>query len=129
LYASRIKISIFLFTLVTLMLIIGTIMYLIEGGNSDFTSIPKSLYWAIVTMTTVGYGDITPHTAVGQFLSGVVMILGYSIIAVPTGIVGFEMASSLRKAHNTQVCPHCAREGHDSDAVYCKYCGSLLNEQ
>jgi len=129
LYASRIKISIFLFTLVTLMLIIGTMMYLIEGENSDFTSIPKSLYWAIVTMTTVGYGDITPHTAVGQFLSGIVMILGYSIIAVPTGIVGFEMASSISKARNTQVCPHCAREGHDSDAVYCKYCGSLLNEQ
>ncbi|MBN2212816.1 MAG: ion transporter [Bacteroidales bacterium] len=128
LYASRIKISVFLFALVTLMLIIGTLMYLIEGENSDFTSIPKSIYWAIVTMTTVGYGDITPHTAVGQFLSGVVMILGYSIIAVPTGIVGFEMANSIKKAQNTQVCPNCAREGHDSDAVYCKYCGSLLNE-
>ncbi len=128
LYASRIKIGVFLFTLITLMLIIGTLMYLIEGENYGFTSIPKSIYWAIVTMTTVGYGDITPHTAVGQFLSGVVMILGYAIIAVPTGIVGLELANTMIKAQSTQVCPNCAREGHDHDAIYCKYCGFLLNE-
>ncbi len=127
-YASRIKISVFLFALMTLILIIGTLMYLIEGENYGFTSIPKSIYWAIVTMTTVGYGDITPHTALGQFLSGIVMILGYSIIAVPTGIVGVELANTIRKAQNTQVCPNCSKEGHDSDAIYCKYCGTMLNE-
>ena len=127
-YASRIKISVFLFALLTLILIIGTIMYLVEGENYGFTSIPKSIYWAIVTMTTVGYGDITPHTALGQFLSGIVMILGYSIIAVPTGIVGVELANSIRKAQNTQVCPNCTKEGHDTDAIHCKYCGAKLNE-
>jgi voltage-gated potassium channel len=128
LYESRIKISVFLFALITLMLIIGTFMYLVEGENYGFTSIPKSIYWAIVTMTTVGYGDITPHTALGQFLSGFVMILGYSIIAVPTGIVGLELANTIRKAQSTQVCPNCTREGHDHDAIYCKYCGTMLNE-
>lgn len=128
LHASRVKISVFLFAILTLVLIIGTTMYLIEGDQHGFTSIPKSIYWAIVTMTTVGYGDITPQTALGQFLSGLVMILGYSIIAVPTGIVSVELANSIRKSVNTQVCPGCTREGHDSDALYCKYCGTKLNE-
>jgi voltage-gated potassium channel len=130
--ASRNKIMVFLFTVTLMVTIIGSIMYLIEGGaeNTGFSSIPKSVYWAIVTMTTVGYGDITPQTAIGQFLSAIVMILGYAIIAVPTGIVTNEMLNSNRnvRSSNTQVCRYCAREGHADDATYCKYCGGRLNE-
>ncbi len=125
--ASRVKISVFLFMLLMLVLIIGTVMYLVEGEKNGFTSIPKSIYWAIVTMTTVGYGDITPQTSVGQLLSGIVMILGYSIIAVPTGIVSVEIANTIKKAQNTQVCQNCMKEGHDNDALYCKYCGTKLH--
>ncbi len=129
LQASRVKISVFLFVIFTLILVIGTVMYLIEGEKNGFTSIPKSIYWAIVTMTTVGYGDITPQTALGQFLSAIVMILGYSIIAVPTGIVSVELAGAIKDAVSTQTCPACLREGHDADAEFCKYCGARLNEQ
>ncbi|MBN2349307.1 MAG: ion transporter [Bacteroidales bacterium] len=127
--ASRIKISVFLFTIGTVIVIIGTLMYLIEGEASGFTSIPKSIYWAVVTLTTVGYGDITPQTAFGQFISSLVMILGYSIIAVPTGIVTAELAGNIKKSSNNQVCPKCLKEGHDEDAEYCKYCGSELNKE
>jgi voltage-gated potassium channel len=129
LIASRNKIGIFLFVVTILVIIIGSIMYLIEGGvNDGFSSIPRAVYWAIVTITTVGYGDITPITRIGQFLSAVVMILGYAIIAVPTGIVTSEMIGShRRKFNNTQVCRFCSREGHADDAVYCKYCGGRLN--
>ena len=125
--ASRVKISVFLFTIITVIIIIGTLMYLIEGEAGGFTSIPKSIYWAVVTLTTVGYGDITPQTAFGQFVSGLVMILGYSIIAVPTGIVTAELAGSIKRSSNNQVCPQCLKEGHDPDAAYCKYCGTRLN--
>jgi len=131
LVASRSKITVFLFVITILVVLIGSLMYLIEGGqNEGFTSIPKGVYWAIVTLTTVGYGDITPSSDVGQFLSAVVMILGYAIIAVPTGIVTNEMMQAANKPNrtNTQVCRFCAREGHDDDAVYCKYCGGRLNE-
>lgn len=132
LIASRNKIMVFLFTVTLLVVIIGSIMYLVEGGtNEGFSSIPRAVYWAIVTLTTVGYGDITPKTDVGQFLSAIVMILGYAIIAVPTGIVTNEMiANATGKARftNTQVCRYCTREGHADDAVYCKYCGGRLNE-
>ena len=130
LIASRNKITVFLFAVSLLVIIIGAVMYLVEGGsNSGFSSIPKAVYWAIVTLTTVGYGDITPQTSVGQFLSAVVMILGYAIIAVPTGIVTNEMIKNpFAKFTNTQVCRYCAREGHADDAVYCKYCGGRLNE-
>lgn len=130
---SRNKISVFLFAVTILVIIIGAVMYLIEGGrNEGFSSIPRAVYWAIVTLTTVGYGDITPQTNVGQFLSAVVMIIGYAIIAVPTGIVTNEMVSAGRKPAgakftNSQVCRYCAREGHADDAVYCKYCGGRLN--
>jgi voltage-gated potassium channel len=128
LIASRNKIAIFLFVVSILVIIIGSIMYLIEGGANDgFSSIPRAVYWAIVTITTVGYGDITPITRIGQFLSAVVMILGYAIIAVPTGIVTSEMIGGKSKFTNTQVCRFCAREGHADDAVYCKYCGGRLN--
>ena len=104
-------------------------MYFIEGGpNSGFTSIPRSIYWAIVTLTTVGYGDIAPATPLGQFLAAVVMILGYGVLAVPTGIVSAEIASSDAGNHepSTQACKACLSEGHDADAVYCKYCGEAL---
>lgn len=127
--ASRAKITVFLSFVLLLVMIIGSVMYVVEGGaNSNFSSIPKAIYWAIVTLTTVGYGDITPVTALGQFLSAAVMILGYAIIAVPTGIVSAEMVfQAQKKQPTTQVCPHCVREGHDVDAVYCKYCGGFLD--
>jgi len=99
-------------------------MYLIEGEANGFTSIPKSIYWTIVTMTTVGYGDLSPETTLGQILASVVMILGYGIIAVPTGIVTAEMAVSHRIIK--QSCTHCSAEGHDIDARYCKFCGYSL---
>ncbi|MFW5656216.1 MAG: ion transporter [Bacteroidota bacterium] len=124
--ASRVKISVFLFAVLTLILIIGTIMYLIEGAEHGFVSIPKSIYWAVVTLTTVGYGDITPQTALGQFLSAAVMILGYAIIAVPTGIVSMEISSAAKKQRNTQVCQTCLAKDHDNDARFCKHCGSPL---
>ena len=131
LIASRNKITVFLFAVTLLVILIGSVMYLVEGGtNTGFSSIPKSVYWAIVTLTTVGYGDITPQTSIGQFLSAVVMIMGYAIIAVPTGIVTNEMiGNSGAKFTNTQVCRYCTKEGHANDAVYCKYCGGRLNEE
>lgn len=126
--ASKHKIIIFLFTVLTAIIISGTAMYLIEGPEHGFTSIPRSIYWAIVTMTTVGYGDIAPQTEIGQAMASLIMILGYGIIAVPTGIVSSEMVQLKKKEKlSTQVCPHCLQEGHDSDAVFCKYCGSNLN--
>lgn len=124
--ASRNKIAVFLFTVLTMIVVIGTIMYVVEGPVNGFTSIPTSMYWAIVTMTTVGYGDISPQTPVGQLLASVVMIIGYSIIAVPTGIVTVEIAEASRKSITTQVCQECLKEGHDRDAVHCKYCGTKL---
>ncbi len=101
-------------------------MYLIEGETSGFTNIPVSIYWAIVTMTTVGYGDIAPATVPGRMLASIVMIIGYGIIAVPTGIVTVEMANVRRRPVTTQACPVCGRDGHDRDAKHCKYCGSML---
>lgn len=127
---SRTKIIVFLGTVLTVVLIIGSAMYLIEGqAGSGFTSIPRSIYWAIVTITTVGYGDIAPITPLGQFFSAILMILGYGVIAVPTGIVSVEIAQAQEKVDrklNTQSCPSCSREGHDTDAEYCKFCGSQL---
>lgn len=127
--ASRAKISVFMYAFVMMVIIIGTIMYLIEGEENGFTSIPRGIYWAIVTLTTVGYGDIAPHTPVGQFIASFVMILGYAIIAVPTGIVTSELAlTAKRKKITTQVCPNCLHEDHDTEAIYCKICGTQLNE-
>ncbi|PHN02846.1 ion transporter [Flavilitoribacter nigricans] len=127
--ASQVKISVFLMFVTLLVIIIGSVMYLVEGGEgSAFSSIPRSIYWAIVTLTTVGYGDITPATELGQFLSAVVMILGYAIIAVPTGIVSAEMVRDSRMEVSTQACRFCGAEGHASDADYCRKCGELLNE-
>jgi voltage-gated potassium channel len=128
--ASRAKITVFLTFVSLLVVIIGAVMYLIEGGQNDgFSSIPRGVYWAIVTLTTVGYGDITPQTNLGQFLSAIVMIMGYAIIAVPTGIVSAEFISGYqRRKLSTQACRYCSAEGHDPDAVFCKYCGEKLND-
>ncbi len=124
-HASRRKITVFLFTVLTLVVILGSLMYLIEGAENGFTSIPQSIYWAIVTLTTVGYGNIAPQTSLGQMLAAFVMILGYSIIAVPTGIVTVEL-SRVSNLETTRSCHECSAEGHDGDADYCKYCGSKL---
>jgi voltage-gated potassium channel len=123
--ASRRKITVVLGVIVTIVAIMGTTMYLVEGEEHGFTSIPTSMYWAVVTMTTVGYGDIAPKTPLGQFLAAVLMILGYAIIAVPTGIVSVEMARATHHVSN-QACPTCGAEGHDIDATHCKYCGAHL---
>jgi voltage-gated potassium channel len=126
LHQSKGKIGIFLYFIVIMVLIIGALMYVIEGDqNEAFDSIPTSIYWAIVTLTTVGYGDITPVTNIGKFISALVMILGYAVIAVPTGIVSASMINQARKV-NGQACPHCGREGHDNDARFCKHCGGDL---
>lgn len=120
------KIVVFLGTVLSLVVIVGTLMYLIEGEEHGFTSIPRSMYWAIVTMTTVGYGDIAPQTVLGQALAAAVMILGYSIIAVPTGIVSAELGKAGMRRISTQACSECSAEGHDVDAKHCKYCGAEL---
>ena len=120
------KIIVFLGVVMTVVLIVGALMYLIEGEESGFTSIPQAMYWAIVTMTTVGYGDISPQTILGKFLAAAVMILGYGIIAVPTGIVSVEMSAASRRPLTTQVCPSCASEEHEKGAKFCKDCGAKL---
>ena len=127
--ASRHKIIVFLVTVLTVVILAGTLMFLIEGKENGFVNIPTSIYWAIVTLTTVGYGDISPVTPLGQAVASIIMILGYGIIAIPTGIVTAEMAFQKRKEVTTEVCPHCLSEGHDKDAVYCKYCSGKLNEE
>lgn len=124
--SSRHKITVFMATVVMLVVIMGTVMYLVEGGENGFTSIPRSVYWAIVTLTTVGYGDIAPQTILGQTIASFVMILGYAIIAVPTGIV--TVALGKEKDRQAQViCPRCDETGHDGNAVHCKFCGEELN--
>ncbi len=124
--ASRYKIMVFLFAVLILVLIIGTVMYLIEGEDSGFTSIPAGIYWAIVTLTTVGFGDITPATNLGKFIASFVMIMGYGVIAVPTGIVTFEIASTAKSLKEKRECDECGHHSHDADANYCKSCGEKL---
>jgi voltage-gated potassium channel len=124
--ASLRKIAVFLCAVLTLVMIFGALMYVVEGAANGFTSIPRSIYWAIVTMTTVGYGDISPRTDLGQALAAFIMIIGYGIIAVPTGIVTVELSHAARRGVSTQACPECGRDGHDKDAGYCKYCGAAL---
>ena len=133
---SRRKITIFIFSVVTLVIVLGSLMYLIEGPEHGFDSIPRSVYWAIVTLTTVGYGDISPETNLGQFLASVIMILGYGIIAVPTGIVTAELTQQTTKQHEARAalasqirCPNCTRSGHAEDAAFCKYCGHSLRRR
>ncbi len=127
--ASKAKISVFLFFVVILCVILGTIMYMVEGEENGFTSIPRSVYWAIVTLTTVGYGDIAPNTPFGQFLASIIMILGYGIIAIPTGIVSSEMTKATTNDidMNTQSCPNCTSENHKDNAEFCYECGHKLN--
>ncbi|MBK3517417.1 ion transporter [Carboxylicivirga marina] len=127
LVTSRNKIGVFLFVVLILVTIMGTVMYIIENPyNESFRSIPESLYWAIVTLTTVGYGDIAPVTMLGKFVAGLIMITGYAIIAVPTGIVTSELVKESGRPLNTRVCPSCLEEGHDYEAAFCKYCGNKL---
>ena len=127
--ASLKKILVFFLFVVIMVICLGTVMFMVEGGQPDspFTDIPTSIYWAIVTMTTVGYGDITPVTPFGRFFSSVVMLLGYTIIAVPTGIVSASMVKASQNAAK-RVCPNCGRAGHDDNATHCKYCGGELDE-
>lgn len=124
--ASARKIFVFIFAVLSLVVILGSLMYLVEGPEHGFTSIPRGVYWAIVTLTTVGYGDISPETGPGQLLASAIMILGYGIIAVPTGIVSAELSRGTSSGLSTQACPSCSAEGHDRDASYCKVCGALL---
>jgi voltage-gated potassium channel len=125
--SSAKKISIFMLIVIAIVIILGSIMYIVESEESGFTSIPESIYWAIVTITTVGYGDMTPVTPTGKFIASVIMLIGYSIIAVPTGILTTEialMSRATKRGH--EACPGCGKEGHDDNAVFCKYCGEKL---
>ncbi|KEF42612.1 MAG: ion transporter [Cyanobium sp. CACIAM 14] len=145
LIAARRKITVFLLAMVTLVVLIGALMYVIEAGNDGFRSIPVGIYWACVTITTVGYGDVAPVTPLGRFMASLVMLIGYSILAVPTGILGAELGLAARRppaeavptagtatsspaemAAPQRICPSCRLEGHDSDARHCKHCGGLL---
>ena len=126
-YASRRKMIVFLFFILTLVTILGSIMYLIEGETNGFTSIPRSIYWAIVTITTVGYGDISPQTQLGQAFASLAMIIGYATIAIPTGIISAEYTTIKHKINN-MVCPGCSNENHEDDALFCKVCGTDIFE-
>lgn len=128
---ARRKIFIFMFTVLILVTIFGTLMFIIEGPSDGFNSIPRSMYWAIVTITTVGYGDISPHTPLGQALASLAMVCGYAIIAVPTGIIGAELLQEFkldgtRKYNNSKRCPECGLDSHANDASFCRMCGSKL---
>jgi len=125
--ASFRKISVFLFAMLSLVLIFGSLLYLIEGDEGGFTSIGISCYWAITTLTTVGYGDISPQTPLGRAVASLIMIMGYGVIAVPTGIVTAELVAPIRGDVSTQACPNCGAEKHSYDAIHCKYCGTELN--
>ena len=131
LLVSRHKIAVFLTTVVIVVLITSALMHIVEGnaGNHDFDSMPSAMYWAIITMTTVGYGDITPITSVGKAMTAVLVLVGYSMIIIPTGILTAGMAGYGRAAPTTRACPSCMAEGHDPDAVYCKRCGERLDPE
>lgn len=127
--ASSRKIAVFMLTITTLVTIFGSIMYLVESDNPQFSSIPKSVYWSIVTISTVGYGDISPQSVLGQMIASFVMVLGYAIIAVPTGIVTVELSNLIRPTLSDQVCAGCGKEGHDRNARFCKHCGEHLPDK
>ncbi len=123
------KILVFLFAILALVIIFGSLMYVVEGKEAGFTSIPKSIYWTIVTLTTVGYGDIAPQTPLGQMIAAFIMIMGYGIIAVPTGIYSAELVKTFKPDRiNNDACPDCGKTGHDYNADYCKYCGHVLDD-
>ena len=123
---TRHKILVFVFVVLCSVLIMGTLLYVIEGEESGFDNIPRSVYWAIVTMTTVGYGDIAPQTPLGQFIAAAAMVLGYGLIIIPTGLFAVELAQSTQEGVSTEHCTRCSLEGHDADARFCKRCGSRL---
>lgn len=123
---SRRKVLIFFSTVLVLSTVFGALMYFVEGPNNGFTSIPKSVYWTIVTITTVGYGDITPQTPLGQVIAAMAMLTGYSIIAIPTGILTAELAEEMQKDRVGRSCKNCNKSGHDRDAVHCKFCGARM---
>jgi voltage-gated potassium channel len=128
---ARRKIFIFMFAVFNLVIVFGTLMFIIEGPENGFNNIPTSIYWAIVTITTVGYGDIAPHTPLGQGIAALAMICGYAIIAVPTGIIGAELMQEFQmrdspSSHRKSECPHCQAKNHQTDATYCRLCGELL---
>ena len=125
---SRRKIIVFILSIVSVVVVLGAVMHIVEGPEHGFDSIPHSVYWAIVTMTTVGYGDISPQAPLGRGIASIVMLIGYSIIAIPTGIVTAEAVLKMRTKEdlNTQSCPECSAEGHDADAKHCKHCGAKL---
>lgn len=127
-YEARHKVLIFFFVVLNLAVIFGSLMYVIEGPENGFSSIPRSIYWTIVTITTVGYGDITPHTSLGQIIASLVMLTGYSIIAVPTGIFTAELAHQMQRERNLIMCPNCGQSGHEKDANFCSGCGSRVND-
>ena len=122
------KLQIFLGALALFVTVLGAIMYVVEGPATGFTSIPRSIYWAIVTITTVGYGDISPATPVGQTIAGIAILIGYSVLAVTTGVITAELTNEIRNNRQKIMCPHCERSGHEGDAHYCKYCGGDLEE-
>jgi voltage-gated potassium channel len=124
---NRGKIIVFMMTMFTIVTIMGAVLYVIEGPEHGYTNIPLSIYWAIMTLTTVGYGDIVPGTPLGRVLASIIMVIGYSIIAIPTGLVTVGIAQMDKKEVSTQSCPSCSREGHDVDANHCKFCGATLN--
>ncbi|QGZ57070.1 ion transporter [Paraburkholderia acidiphila] len=124
---SRHRIMVFLGVVLILIVVLGTVMYLVEGPSNGFTSIPVSMYWAVVTMTTTGYGDIHPKTALGQFITSLAMLLGYGVIAFPAAMIGAEAATATRQVRRpSRVCLQCHSEGHDADATYCRHCGEPL---
>jgi voltage-gated potassium channel len=125
---ARRKILIFLFSVLVVVTIFGSLMYIVEGPSFGFTSIPRSIYWAIVTVTTVGYGDITPHTVLGQAIAALAMLTGYAILAVPTGIISAELIGEMQRERATTRCSNCEKTGHDTDATYCKYCGTEMKK-
>jgi voltage-gated potassium channel len=124
--ASKPKITVFMFTILFIVTIVGAMMYIIEGPENGFDNIPESMYWAVVTVTTVGYGDISPQTSFGKLISSLLMIVAYGIIAVPTGIITHELSIASRKSVKMATCPHCFSEDHAVDAVYCNKCGGAL---
>ena len=124
---ARRKIFVFLFSVLILVTIFGSLMYIIEGPRYGFSSIPRSIYWAIVTITTVGYGDITPHTIVGQMIASLAMLTGYAIIAVPTGIISAELITEMQRERRRIRCNNCEKSEHEADAQYCRHCGTALD--
>lgn len=126
-YQIRRKVIVFFFVVLNIAVIFGSMMYIVEGPENGFSSIPRSIYWTIVTITTVGYGDITPHTVLGQIIASLAMLTGYSIIAVPTGIFTAELAHEMSRERNMIFCPNCGKQGHDKVAKHCDRCGSKVN--